>query len=51
LGNRLKDIYEAKLRWQFPERSCGVKYFVPEDPDDYLEYQVTFWQKAWEQER
>lgn len=48
LGNVLKEIYEAKLRWQFPNRPCTVEFFVPDDPDDLTEYQVSFWQKCHE---
>ena len=48
LGNILKEIYEAKLQWQFPDRPCTVEFFVPDDPDDLTEYQVSFWQKCHE---
>jgi hypothetical protein len=48
LGNVLKEIYEAKLNWQFPDRPCKVELFVPEDPDDLTEYQLSFWQKSHE---
>lgn len=44
LGNALKDIYQAKLSWQFPERPCTVEFSVPEDEDDLAAYQVSFWQ-------
>lgn len=46
LGSALKEIYEAKLRWQFPDRPCVVKFFVPEDPESLDEYEITFWQIA-----
>ena len=48
LGNVLKEIYEAKLAWQFPERPCTVAFYVPEDVEDFTDYQITFWQKAFE---
>lgn len=48
LGNVLKEIYEAKLQWQFPDRPCTVEFFIREDPDDLDEYQLSFWQKCHE---
>jgi hypothetical protein len=45
LGNTLKEIYSAKLVWQFPERPCVVELFEPEDKDDLVGYQITFLQK------
>lgn len=48
LGNVLKEVYEAKLAWQFPERPCTVEFDVPEDAEDFTDYQVTFWQKVFE---
>lgn len=48
LGNKLKEIYEAKLSWQFPDRPCVVSFEVREEGGDMEEYQITFWQKAWE---
>ena len=44
LGNTLKEIYEAKLKWQFPERPCVVEFYIPEDEEDHWEYQISFWQ-------
>lgn len=46
LGTALKEIYEAKLKWQFPESPCVVELFIPEDPGDLLEYQISFWQQV-----
>ena len=46
LGQTLKEIYEAKLAWQFPDRPCTVKLYIPDDPSNYREYQITFWQNA-----
>lgn len=48
LGSALKEIYEAKLRWQFPDRPCVVSLFVPEDSESLDEYEITFWQIAHE---
>lgn len=48
LGNTLKEIYEAKLQWQFPDRAFTVIFIVPEDAEDFQDYQITFWQKKWE---
>lgn len=48
LGNALKEIYEAKLQRQFPDRPCTVEFFIPDDPDDFTEYQISFWQKCHE---
>ncbi|MDP2715333.1 hypothetical protein [Rheinheimera sp.] len=44
LGNVLKEIYEAKLAWQFPSKPCTVSLFMPDDPEDLEGYQLTFWQ-------
>lgn len=40
-----KEIYEAKLRWQFPERQVVVEFHVPEDDEKLAKYQSAFWQK------
>jgi hypothetical protein len=48
LGRVLKEIYEAKLRWQFPDKPCVVDLYVPDDRNDLDAYQITFWQKAHE---
>ena len=48
LGNVLKEIYEAKLLWQFPDNPCRVEFYIPEDEDDLMEYQLSFWQKCHE---
>lgn len=45
LGNALKEIFEAKLAYQFPEKPCEVDFFIPEDTDNLYEYQLSFWQK------
>jgi hypothetical protein len=46
LGNTLREIYSAKLAWQFPDRPCEVEFLIPEDPNNLDAYQITFWQKA-----
>ena len=47
LGTTLKEIYSAKLSWQFPDRPCEVEFYTPDDADDLLQYQISFWQKKW----
>lgn len=48
LGTALKEIYEAKLKWQFPDRPCTVRLYVPEDATALDEYEITFWQTTHE---
>lgn len=48
LGSTLKEIYEAKLRWQFPDRPCVVSLFIPQTGESLEEYEITFWQLAHE---
>ena len=50
VGNIVKEMWEAKLRTQFPDRPCTVEFYVPEDPEELWEYQVSFWQTAWDAE-
>ncbi len=50
LGQALKEIYEAKLKIQFPESPCIVEFYEPEDEEDLLEYQLSFWQADYEHE-
>jgi hypothetical protein len=45
LGRILREIYAAKLAWQFPNRPCEVSFFEPEDRSDLVAFQITFWQK------
>lgn len=45
LGRILREIYEAKLAWQFPERPCEVSFFEPDDRTNLIAFQITFWQK------
>lgn len=45
LGNTMKEIYEYKLRSQFPDRPCIVEFQKPENQNDLVEFQLSFWQK------
>ena len=47
-GSLLKEIYEAKLKWQFPDKPCIVEFCIPEDEDDLDQYQLSFWQEKHE---
>lgn len=43
LGRVLRDIWQAKLAHDFPDRTFVVSF--PEDPsEDLTDYEVTFWQ-------
>ena len=44
LGRVLKEIYEAKLAYQFPNRKFCVSLYEPEDPEDLAAYEISFWQ-------
>jgi hypothetical protein len=44
LGRTLKEIYEVKLKHQFPDRPCIVQFHIPDNEDDLYEYQISFWQ-------
>lgn len=45
LGNTLKQIYECKLKHDFPEKNFTVEFYRPEkDKNDLLEYILTFYQ-------
>jgi len=48
LGKILKEIYEIKLRTQFPDRPCVVEFYEPDDREDLVEFQLSFWQKKHE---
>lgn len=48
LGNTLKEIYEIKLHSQFPDRPCVVEFYQPEDRQNLIEFQLSFWQKKHE---
>ncbi|WP_167468383.1 hypothetical protein [Cupriavidus plantarum] len=44
LGSTLEQIYKAKLNADFPQTSCVVEFYRPENEDDLEQYQITFWQ-------
>lgn len=44
LGTVLKEIHEAKLKWQYPDKPCIVEFFIPDNTDDLNRYQISFWQ-------
>jgi hypothetical protein len=48
LGNVLKEIYDAKLKHQFPDSPCTVSFHNPEDQEDLMGYEISFWQKQYE---
>lgn len=48
LGKILKEIYQAKLQWLWPDRPCTVEFYVPEDEGELNEYQISFWQECHE---
>ena len=45
LGNTLKELYQAKLAYQFPNKECIVEFYIPEDKEELIDYQISFWQK------
>ena len=48
IGNVMREMYQAKLVWQFPHAPCTVEFYIPSDREDFVEYQLSFWQKAHE---
>ncbi len=48
LGEILREIHIAKLAWQFPDRPCEVEFRRPEDPANWVGYELSFWQKKHE---
>jgi hypothetical protein len=46
LGSVLKEIYQAKLHWQFPDHPCIVEFNIPDDPEDLTACQISFWQQS-----
>jgi hypothetical protein len=44
LGNVLRECYTAKLKVQFPVRAFTVSFYQPDDPDDLMAYEISFWQ-------
>jgi len=49
LGNTLREIYQVKLNYLFPNKPCIVEFYHPEDPEDLSGYEMTFWQKKYEE--
>lgn len=45
LGEMMREMYTAKLQWQFPNRRFVVEFARPENPDDLQDYQISFWQE------
>ncbi len=48
LGNTLKELYEAKLKYQFPNKPCIVEFYIPKDKNQLDDYQISFWQKKYD---
>ncbi|CAN7353786.1 hypothetical protein [Rhizobium sp. LjRoot254] len=44
LGERLCEIYSAKLAWQFPDRRFVVEFAQPENREEFEDYQLSFFQ-------
>ena len=44
LGNILKNIYDLKLKADFPERQIVVTFNDDLKTDDLIDYQLTFYQ-------
>jgi len=44
LGSVLKEIYEVKLKQEFPDRSFEVSFLQPEDPENIDDFEISFWQ-------
>lgn len=44
LGERLREIYTAKLAWQFPDRNFVVEFVQPEELEEFADYQLSFFQ-------
>ena len=49
LGEKLKEMYQVKLACDFPDRECLVEFFQPQDSEDLIGYELTFWQAKHEQ--
>jgi hypothetical protein len=48
LGSALKETYAARLAYLFPTKPCVVEFYIPDDPDEFDDYQLSFWQKKHE---
>ncbi|WP_297764824.1 hypothetical protein [uncultured Alcanivorax sp.] len=49
LGNALKETYEARLSYFFPDKPCIVEFHIPDDQYNFEAYQITFWQAKHDQ--
>ena len=49
LGNALREIYQAKLAWQFPDTPCIVQFYEPSEGGELIDYQISFWQAKHEE--
>jgi hypothetical protein len=49
LGIALKETYEARLSYFFPNKPCAVEFYIPDNPENYDDYQLSFWQKKHEE--
>jgi hypothetical protein len=45
LGNVLREMWQAKLAHDFPDRTVTVRFDESESPDDLLENVITFYQE------
>ncbi|WP_141683835.1 hypothetical protein [Rhizobium sp. AC27/96] len=45
LGERMTEIYAAKLQWQFPDRKFVVQFARPDDKEELGDYQLSFFQE------
>ena len=43
LGRVLQQIYQVKLRSDFPDSRCAVDFYIPPDPAELDQYQITSW--------
>lgn len=48
LGRVLEEIYNVRLKTLFPEKPCTVEFYIPEDADDLVGHQISFWQTCHE---
>jgi len=44
LGNALKNIYEARLNYIYPNKPCVVEFYQPDNTSLIDDYQLSFWQ-------
>ncbi len=48
LGEALKETYESRLSYFLPNKPCIVEFYKPNNLEDVLDYQISFWQKKHE---